>query len=108
MDIYSDAAQSSSQQESDMEKIEDDLKKSAAAENFRILDNLYRSQEWQWFRSNVLDKAVEEQRDIALDDTRTRKERDRAVYRHSFGVELLDKLSQQRIMWAAQAGIKLS
>lgn len=106
MEIYSDATKVS-QQESDSKNVEDDIKKSVAAENFKILDTLLRSKEWQWYEENILRKAVSEQQLIALNPNQPRDERDKAVYRHSFGVELLENLFQQRIMWAAQAGIKL-
>lgn len=86
----------------------DELHAAKAAENFRILDSLQRSEGWKWLCSEALEPAVKEVHDIALDvESKSAAQREAAAQQHAFGVKLLGLIEERRKFWAKKAGLQI-
>lgn len=87
---------------------QDELHAAKAAENFRLLDSLQRSEGWKWFCSEVLEPALKEIRDAALDvESKSAAQREAAAQQHAFAVKLLGLLEERRKFWAKEAGLRI-
>lgn len=96
-------------QEEDTQKLlqKTSLEKSTALENFKLLDQLYKSAGWAYFKNEVIAPIINEAREKALDIDINSNVRDIHTQQYAFGTKLVNELNEKRAFWAVKAGLPI-